>query len=100
VWVPFVSESKQAISSSSIIIKEIKLALQELGRRLQRHVSGKRRIEMQRRRRQIFDRYLPEVAIAVAKLTNKKPEPILNKLKDIMKKSIGEIADGEDKGKT
>jgi len=104
VWVPFVSESKQAISSYPIIIKEIKLALQELGRKLQRHVSGQRRIEMQHRRRQIFDRYLPEVANAVGKLTNKKPEPILKNLKDIMKKSVGVIIDGkegsEDKGKT
>ncbi len=104
VWVPFVSESKQAISSYPIIIKEIKLALQELGRKLQRHVSGQRRIEMQYRRRQIFDRYLPEVANAVGKLTNKKPEPILKNLKDIMKKSVGVVVDGkegsEDKGKT
>jgi DNA topoisomerase-6 subunit B len=100
VWVPFVSESKQAISSYPIIIKEIKLALQELGRKLQHHVSGKKRVEMQQRRRQIFDRYLPEVANAVAKLTKGKPEPILNKLKDILKKSTGVIVDGEDKGKT
>jgi len=101
VWVPFVSESKQAISSYPIIIKEIKLALQELGRKLQRHVSGRRKIEMQQRRKQIFDRYLPEVANAVSKLTNKKPEPILKNLKDIMKKSVGVIVDGkEDKGKT
>ena len=108
-WVPFVSESKQAISSYPIIIKEIKLALQELGRRLQRHVSGKRRIEMQHRRREIFDRYLPEVAKAVGKLANKKPEPILKNLKAIMKKSTGVIVDAEegskekgtkDKGKT
>lgn len=104
VWVPFISESKQAISSYPIIIKEIKLALQELGRKLQRHVSGKRRIEMQHRRKQIFDRYLPEVAKAVGKLTDKKPEPILKNLKTIMKKSVGVIMDAkegsEDKGKT
>jgi DNA topoisomerase-6 subunit B len=99
VWVPFISESKQAISSYPIIIKEIKLALQELGRRLQHHVSGKRRVEMQQRRIQIFDRYLPEVADAVAKLTNKKPEPILNKLKDILKKSTGAIIDGRSEEK-
>ena len=60
---------------------------------------------MQQRRKQIFDRYLPEVANAVGKLTNKKPEPILKNLKDIMKKSVGVVIDGkeegsEDKGKT
>jgi len=55
---------------------------------------------MQQRRKQIFDRYLPEVANAVGKLTSKKPEPILKKLKVIMKKSTGVVVDGkEDKGK-
>lgn len=97
VWVPFISESKQAIASYPVIIKEIKLALQEVGRQLQRHVSGKRRVEMQQRRREIFDRYLPEVASAVAKLTNKKPEPILTKLKSMIKKSTEAIVDGRRK---
>ena len=97
VWVPFISESKQAIAAYPNIMKEIKLALQELGRRLQHHVSGKRRIEMQQRRREIFDRYLPEVANAVAKLTNKKPEPILNKLMSIIKKSTEVVVDGRGK---
>jgi len=100
VWVPFISESKQAIASYPIIIKEIKLALQELGRKLQRHVSGKRKIEMQKRRREIFDRYLPEVANAVAKLTNKKPEPILEKLKKIIKKNTEAVVDDRSKKET
>jgi DNA topoisomerase-6 subunit B len=94
VWVPYISESKQAIASYPVIIKEIKLALQEVGRRLQRHVAGKRRKEMQQRRREIFERYLPVVAESVAKLTNKKPEPILNKLKSMIKKSTEAIVDG------
>jgi len=100
VWVPFVSESKQAIASYPIIIKEIKLALQEIGRQLQHHVSGKRRAEMQQRRREIFDRYLPEVANAVGKLTNKKPEPILTKLKSMIKKSTEAIVDDRSKEET
>jgi DNA topoisomerase-6 subunit B len=97
VWVPFISESKQAIAAYPDIMKEIKLALQELGRRLQHHVSGKRRVEMQQRRREIFDRYLPEVANAVGKLTNKKPEPILVKLKSIIKRSTEVVVDGRSK---
>jgi len=100
VWVPFVSESKQAIASYPIIIKEIKLALQELGRKLQRHVSGKRKIEMQKRRKEIFDRYLPEVAGALAKLTKKKPEPILDKLKKIIKKRTEVVEHGRSKKET
>ncbi|MDI6825880.1 MAG: DNA topoisomerase VI subunit B [Candidatus Aenigmarchaeota archaeon] len=100
VWVPYISESKQAIASYPVIIKEIKLALQEVGRQLQRHISGKKRMEMQQRRREIFDRYLPEVANAIAKLTNKKPEPILNKLMSMIKKSTEVIVDGRGKEET
>jgi len=93
VWVPFLSESKQAVAAYPDIMKEIKLALQELGRKLQHHVSGKKKIEMQQRRREIFDRYLPEVANAVGKLTNKKPEPILEKLMEFVKKNMGVVVD-------
>jgi len=100
VWVPYISESKQAIASYPVIIKEIKLALQEIGRKLQRHVSGKRKAEMQRKRKEIFDRYLPEVAKAVGKLTDKKPEPILNKLKGIVKNYAKVSENGRGKEKT
>ncbi len=86
VWVPFVSESKQAIASYPAIIKEVKLALQEAGRKLQHHVSGKRKAELQQRRKEIFERYIPEVAAALGKLTGEKPEPIKNKLEVMMKK--------------
>ena len=100
VWVPFVSESKQAISSYPIIIKEIKLALQEAGRQLQRHVAGKRRADIQKKRKEIFERYLPEVAKAVGDLTNKKPDPILNKLRNMIKRNTKAVVDGKSKGKT
>jgi DNA topoisomerase-6 subunit B len=99
VWVPFQSESKQAVAAYPDIMKEIKLALQELGRKLQHHVAGKRKIEMQQKRREIFDLYLPEVANAVGKLTNKKPEPILTKLRSIAKKNTGVVEDDGSKEK-
>ncbi len=97
VWVPYISESKQAIASYPMIIKEMKLALQEVGRRLHIHVAGKRKIEKQKRRMEIFERYFPVVAESVAKLTGKKQEPILNKLKNIIKKSTKGIVDGRSK---
>ncbi|HDM05840.1 MAG TPA: DNA topoisomerase VI subunit B, partial [Candidatus Aenigmarchaeota archaeon] len=86
VWVPFISESKQAIASYPVIMKEIKPALQEVGRKLQRYVAGKRRIEMSRKRRMIFERYIPEVAMSLSKLTKIKAEEIKNKLMEMTKK--------------
>ena len=88
VWVPFISEGKQAIAAYPQIMKEIKLALQEVGRRLGRYLSGKRRLEMKRRRIMIFERYIPEVAHALAELTEVKPEIIEKKLKEIGLKKV------------
>jgi len=96
VWVPYISESKQAIAAYPAIMKEIKLGLQELGRRLQRHISGKRRIEMQRRRRQIFERYIPEVANSLEELTSVKAEIIKRKLFEMIEKKQIVIEGGED----
>ena len=43
VWVPFTSESKEAIAHYDEIIKELKLALQECGRKLGTHIrKGKK----------------------------------------------------------
>jgi len=96
VWVPFISESKQAIASYPVIIKEIKLALQEAGRRLQRYVSGKRRYELHQQRKRIFERYIPEVALSLSKLTKTKPDPIMFKLQKMAKK-VTEVKSFESK---
>ena len=98
-WVPFTSESKQAIASYPIIIKEIKLALQEAGRRMQRYVSGKRKYEFYQQRKKIFERYIPEVSESLAKLTNEDQELIKSKLQK-MAKEITEVRsfDSESEG--
>ena len=44
VWVPFTSESKEAIAHYEEIKKEIKLALQECGRLLGTYIRKKKRI--------------------------------------------------------
>ncbi|MCD6403448.1 MAG: DNA topoisomerase VI subunit B [Candidatus Aenigmarchaeota archaeon] len=93
VWVPFISEGKQAIASYPIIMKEIKLGLQEVGRRLARYLAGKRRIELKRRKIQIFERYIPEVARALAELTEVKQEIIEKKLKEIGIKKVGDVGE-------
>lgn len=68
VWVPFTSESKEAIAHYDEIIKEMKLALQECGRRLGRHIrKGRREAEAQRKRSYI-EKYIPHIGIALREL--------------------------------
>ena len=66
VWVPFTSESKEAVASYPEIQKELRLALQSVGRNLGMYVRRRLKVKQQGDRRQIFLRYLGEVATAVS----------------------------------
>jgi len=86
VWVPFTSEAKEAIAHYPEIIKEIKLALQECGRKLGMYVNKKTRISQQLERANLFERYIPEVAESLAYLTNGKKEDLILKLNKMLNK--------------
>ena len=66
VWVPFTSESKEAIASYPEIVKELRLGLQAVGRKLAVYLNRRKRVRQEGERREIFLRYLGEVAHAVA----------------------------------
>ncbi len=68
VWVPFTSESKEAIADYDEIRKEIKLALQECGRRLGVFLRRRERAKSEFRRRNIFELYIEEVVEACNRL--------------------------------
>ena len=68
VWVPFTSESKEAIADYDEIRKEIKLALQECGRRLGVFLRRRERAKSEFRRRNIFELYIEEVVEACGRL--------------------------------
>jgi DNA topoisomerase-6 subunit B len=61
VWVPFTSESKEAIADYDEIRKEITLALRECGRRLGAFLRRRERAHSEHRRRNIFALYIEEV---------------------------------------
>jgi len=86
VWVPFTSEGKQAIANYPEIVKEIKLALQDAGRQLAKFVRQQRKTRQNQMRRKLFERYIPEVAEALGKLTDRNEKEIVKKLENVMKK--------------
>jgi DNA topoisomerase-6 subunit B len=68
VWVPFTSESKEAVASYDEIIKELKLALQVAGRQLGRFIRrGKREMDAERKRAYI-EKYIPHIGIALQEI--------------------------------
>jgi DNA topoisomerase-6 subunit B len=76
VWVPFTSESKEAVAHYPDILKEIQLAAQECGRKLATFIRKRKAADYQAQRRSIFELYIEEVASAIGKITGRKPGPI------------------------
>jgi DNA topoisomerase-6 subunit B len=62
VWVPFTSESKEAIADYDEIRKEMKLALQECGRKLGTYLRRRKKMQRETERRSVFERYIGEIA--------------------------------------
>jgi len=84
VWVPFTSESKEAIADYDEIRKEITLAQRECGRRLGVFLRRRGRAQSEFRRRNIFELYIEEVAEACNRLKGGKLP--VGKLKEQLQK--------------
>jgi DNA topoisomerase-6 subunit B len=95
--VPFTSESKEAIADYDEIRKEIKLALQECGRRLGVFLRRRERAQTEFRRRNIFELYIEEVAEACARLKAGKlaKEKLKSQLQKIALKRTGGVRTDE-----
>jgi DNA topoisomerase VI subunit B len=65
VWVPFTSESKEAIAHYPEIIKEMTFALQEVGRRLSAYLGKRKRLAEAERKRSYIEKYIPHLAIGL-----------------------------------
>ena len=94
VWVPFTSESKEALAHYTDIMKEIRLALQDVGRQLMAYTNKKNKLKKELQKRSLIEKYIPHVADALkdlVELTNTDVERIEENLSDILEKTRGEI---------
>ena len=90
VWVPFTSESKEAIAHYPEILKELKLALQECGRKLGTFVNKRRRAIDEARKRAYIEKYIPHVGIALREilgLSDGQEKKIVTTLTDVLERS-------------
>jgi DNA topoisomerase VI subunit B len=90
VWVPFTSESKEAIAHYSEIQKEIRLALQAVGRKLGMYMRRRLRVAQEGQRRSIFLRYLGEVAAAVSQINGTDRAKLYEQLLAVAKRKTAE----------
>ena len=92
VWVPFTSESKEAIAHYPEIIKEMKLALQECGRQLSVFLSRRRKAEHEAKKKSYIETYLPHIGIALKDILSLKEDEtkkVEKHLKEILEKHRG-----------
>ncbi len=85
VWVPFTSESKEAIADYDEIRKEIKLGLSECGRRLGTYIRRKKKRSHFAQRRDVFHRYIHEIVESCRAMT------VCNK--DDLRDALSELAE-------
>jgi DNA topoisomerase-6 subunit B len=92
VWVPFTSESKEAIAEYDEISKEITLALRECGRRLGAFLRRRERAYSEQSRRDIFQLYIEEVVDSCNRLKGGKLP--VTKLKEQLSKMAMKVTGG------
>jgi DNA topoisomerase-6 subunit B len=68
VWVPFTSESKEAVAAYPEIIKELRLALQECGRRLGVFLRQRERLAEAEKKKSYIKSYIPHIGIALREI--------------------------------
>jgi len=90
VWVPFTSESKEAVASYPEIVKELRLALMEAGRRLGAFVRHRRRVADEEKKRSYIEKYIPHIGDALQQilgLTDARRNRTVEDLKSILEHS-------------
>ncbi len=90
VWVPFTSESKEAIAGYPEIQKELRLALQSAGRKLAMYLRRRLKVKQEGERRNVFLRYLGEVATAVSEINQTDRKKLYDQLLVVAKKKTAQ----------
>ena len=90
VWVPFTSESKEAVAHYPEIVKQIRLALQECGRQLGVFLRRRRKAADSERKKSYIQQYIPHIADALRELlqlTERQKKTIETQLVDVLERS-------------
>jgi DNA topoisomerase-6 subunit B len=90
VWVPFTSESKEAIAHYAEIIREMVFALQECGRQLSVFLRRRMRQAEMDRKRNYMMLYIPHLALGLKEildLSQKDEEKVVKQLHKLLERT-------------
>jgi len=90
VWVPYTSESKEAVAAYPEIQRELRLALQAVGRKLALYLGRRLRVKQEGERRGKFLRYLGEVATAVSSINQVDRDELYQRLVEVAKRKTAD----------
>lgn len=89
VWVPFTSESKEAIAGYPEIEEQIVRALQDCGRKLKIFLSKRKREAEAQRKLDYIETYIPHIGIGLRELlgfSEKEEKKVVNKLTGLLER--------------
>ena len=84
VHIPYTGAGKQAIADEEEVLEELRLALMQTGRRAGIYITRKRREQENQMKRQMFYKYIPEIAKALKKLAGANEVEIKKKMEKLV----------------
>ena len=95
--VPYVSESKEAVAAIPEIVEEVRLALQECGRRLKEYIERKKSIQKRKKKEEELLKILPLLAEKISEVVEKEKVDAEKVIARIMGKVYvsREVSDGK-----
>jgi DNA topoisomerase-6 subunit B len=90
VWVPFTSESKEAVAAYPEIVRELRLGLQECGRRLGGFLRHRRRLAEAEKKKSYIQAYIPHIGIALKEilaLSDREQKRVVEVLTDTLERT-------------
>ncbi len=96
VYVPYSGVGKQAIAQEEEIIEEIKLAVMDCGRTVQRYISGVRNMKAQESRYKTIMRYVSQLSKDLSDITAIKQEKIEEQLKSLIERKYKSLFEAPD----
>ncbi|NCC51962.1 MAG: DNA topoisomerase VI subunit B [Spartobacteria bacterium] len=90
VWVPFTSESKEAIAHYPEIEKELTFCLQECGRQLSVYLKRRTRLAEAERKKSYIIQYIPHMALGLKEmleLNDRQEQAVIDKLQDMLERT-------------
>ncbi len=71
--IPYVSESKEAIAGIPEIVDEVRLALQEVGRKLKEYLDRKQKLQKKKKKEEVLLKIIPLLAKKVCEVLEREP---------------------------